>query len=204
MKDILEELATESNFDERAYLSANPDVAQAVKNGSFKSGRAHFNIFGKREGRRLFKSRFSGRKEASAADYWDKNVKVHNGKQRVSWLDSQIIIESLVRKDSKGNHVNVPQWLKWVKERYADTPFREGLSIGCGDGTLERHALQLEICKTMDGIDLSKRSVEISRNTAKKEGLRDKITYSLADMNGHFFRKINMILSFAGWRYITY
>ena len=198
MKDVLEELATESNFDERAYLSANPDVAQAVKNGSFKSGRSHFDIFGKREGRWLFKNRFSGRKEASAADYWDKNVKVHNGKQRVSWLDSQIIIDSLVRKDSKGKHVNVSQWLKWIKERYAEKPFRAGLSIGCGDGTLERHALQLEICQKMDGFDLSKRSVEISRDTAKKEGLEDKITYSVADMNEHFLPENKYDIAFCG------
>jgi MoaA/NifB/PqqE/SkfB family radical SAM enzyme len=51
--DILEELATELNFEEDAYLSANPDVAQAVKNGLFRSGREHFDTIGKKEGRKI-------------------------------------------------------------------------------------------------------------------------------------------------------
>jgi SAM-dependent methyltransferase len=50
---ILEELATEDNFDEEAYLLANPDVAQAVKKRLQKSGKSHFQIFGKDENRRL-------------------------------------------------------------------------------------------------------------------------------------------------------
>lgn len=49
---VLEEIATESNFNEAAYLIANPDVAAAVKAGTMKSGRTHFNLFGKKEGRK--------------------------------------------------------------------------------------------------------------------------------------------------------
>jgi len=46
------EKATDENFNEDAYLDANPDVARAVKEGlSVLSGRQHFDIFGKNEGR---------------------------------------------------------------------------------------------------------------------------------------------------------
>lgn len=49
---LLTEKATEENFTEEAYLAANPDVAEDVKKGiSLKSGRQHFDIFGKNEGR---------------------------------------------------------------------------------------------------------------------------------------------------------
>ena len=50
---MLEELATDQNFDESAYLLANPDVANAIKKGQFQSGLQHFLIFGKKEKRRL-------------------------------------------------------------------------------------------------------------------------------------------------------
>jgi SAM-dependent methyltransferase len=40
-------------FDEVAYLAANPDVAAAVKRGEVRSGRQHFEIFGKWEHRPL-------------------------------------------------------------------------------------------------------------------------------------------------------
>jgi predicted SAM-dependent methyltransferase len=41
-------------FNEVEYLEANPDVAAAVKEGKFHSGHEHYEIYGEREGRRLF------------------------------------------------------------------------------------------------------------------------------------------------------
>jgi hypothetical protein len=41
----------ETPFNEVAYLSANPDVAEAVKTGQFASGRQHYDLYGRFEGR---------------------------------------------------------------------------------------------------------------------------------------------------------
>lgn len=46
-------LATSENFNEQAYLSANPDVAEARRKGLVRDVRAHFEKFGCREGRKL-------------------------------------------------------------------------------------------------------------------------------------------------------
>jgi len=43
--------ANDEHFDESAYLRANPDVAQAVAAGILASGREHFELFGRNEGR---------------------------------------------------------------------------------------------------------------------------------------------------------
>lgn len=40
-------------FDETEYLAANPDVMEAVKAGHFRSGREHYDRYGKGEGRML-------------------------------------------------------------------------------------------------------------------------------------------------------
>jgi hypothetical protein len=40
-------------FDEDSYLLLNPDVADAVKNHDFPNGRAHYELFGKLEGRQF-------------------------------------------------------------------------------------------------------------------------------------------------------
>ena len=45
--------ATDENYEEAAYLAANPDVAAAVNRGDMPSGRSHFDQFGKRERRQL-------------------------------------------------------------------------------------------------------------------------------------------------------
>jgi hypothetical protein len=39
-------------FSEEDYLAANPDVAEAVMLGKFKNGEEHFDLHGRREGRR--------------------------------------------------------------------------------------------------------------------------------------------------------
>ena len=44
---------SELEFNEAAYLAANPDVAVAISNGSFHSGREHYQKYGKGEGRML-------------------------------------------------------------------------------------------------------------------------------------------------------
>ena len=45
--------ATDSNFDEVAYLAANPDVREAVERGGFASGRHHFESYGRAEHRKM-------------------------------------------------------------------------------------------------------------------------------------------------------
>ena len=42
-----------ASFDEREYLRCNPDVLRAIQRGQMKSAAAHYQVFGRREGRRL-------------------------------------------------------------------------------------------------------------------------------------------------------
>jgi SAM-dependent methyltransferase len=53
VKMELRALASEANFDEQAYLDENPDVAAAVDAGWLSCGRAHFDLVGRSEGRKL-------------------------------------------------------------------------------------------------------------------------------------------------------
>ncbi|NEU11122.1 hypothetical protein G3T14_03130 [Methylobacterium sp. BTF04] len=43
----------QNGFDESAYIRCNPDVRQALANGQLTSAFAHYQKFGRREGRRL-------------------------------------------------------------------------------------------------------------------------------------------------------
>jgi hypothetical protein len=42
-----------SGFNEADYLSANPDVAAAVRSGACPSGATHYELYGKKENRPL-------------------------------------------------------------------------------------------------------------------------------------------------------
>jgi hypothetical protein len=60
------------DFSEAEYLALNPDVAQAVAQGDFKSGRHHFDLYGKAEGRALHRTstqKLFGEKPIFSNDY---------------------------------------------------------------------------------------------------------------------------------------
>jgi hypothetical protein len=62
------EPAEVSNFDEAAYLLANPDLRKALADGRIKSGRHHFDVIGHSENRALwFADRIHAAKEAKLA-----------------------------------------------------------------------------------------------------------------------------------------
>jgi SAM-dependent methyltransferase len=50
---VMNVLATFENYDEAAYLEANPDVARAVRAGTLRKGFDHFATYGKNENRYL-------------------------------------------------------------------------------------------------------------------------------------------------------
>jgi hypothetical protein len=52
LKLLLQLAVAHSDFDEQAYLSANPDVRQAVHRGDVESGQMHYIGYGYFEGRR--------------------------------------------------------------------------------------------------------------------------------------------------------
>jgi SAM-dependent methyltransferase len=66
--------------------------------------------------------------------------------------------------------------------RFAAVPFGRGLSLGCGEGALERDIRKKNICREITGMDLSPSNLELARAKAEAEGL-DGISYEVADFN---------------------
>jgi SAM-dependent methyltransferase len=54
---VMETLATDENFNEQDYLAKNADVARAVREGKLASGKLHFHVFGKKEERKIRRSK---------------------------------------------------------------------------------------------------------------------------------------------------
>jgi SAM-dependent methyltransferase len=75
------------------------------------------------------------------------------------------------------------EWpMEWFGRVYAKSPFDIGLSLGCGDGALERDVRKKRICHEIVGIDLSEGALHIAAEEAAKEGL-DGIAYQRGDFN---------------------
>jgi SAM-dependent methyltransferase len=75
------------------------------------------------------------------------------------------------------------EWpMDWFQRVFSPDPKSIGLSLGCGDGALERDVRKKGVCREVTGIDLSSRALELAATTASDEGL-DGIFYERADFN---------------------
>jgi SAM-dependent methyltransferase len=59
--------------------------------------------------------------------------------------------------------------------------FKNGLTLGCGAGRLERALIHEGICSIFYGIDISDKAIAAAREIAKKQSL--PLTYEVADLN---------------------
>lgn len=119
------------------------------------------------------------------SDLWDRMVRVDRSARRhISWLDSPVIAESYLKKlDGKSGRISATGWVGWVKEKYVDSVLGHGLSLGCADGGLERHALSIGICSRFDAFDISPESIALAKKLGRESELIDRIDYRIADVN---------------------
>jgi len=67
VSDVAGKAMTAANFDETAYLKANPDVAAAIAKGEFANAYEHYSKFGQAEGRTAFDKAETAAAAATAA-----------------------------------------------------------------------------------------------------------------------------------------
>jgi SAM-dependent methyltransferase len=74
-------------------------------------------------------------------------------------------------------------WLSFTKRRFFTEAVERGLSLGCGHGTVEREAINLDLCRTFDALDISEEALEVARRDAERAGLGEQIDYRREDLN---------------------
>ena len=140
------------------------------------------------------------KKIEKASCYWDEHVKLHGeSSDLIIWLDSPLVQDLLLKKLWVGDQLmSVSHWVLWVKEKYVSSRLNYGLSLGCGDGTLERYAILNNICSKFDAYDISSKAIEIAKRLSDKEGLATCINYQVADMNNIILGKDKYDIIFVG------
>ena len=120
-------------FDEEGYLAANMDVALAVRNGSIRSGREHYHVFGKNEQRPLNLGRRPEPMRLPVVDEaaWTRRDKILASLDLAAMRGLEIgaLSSPLVRKDEGKlvivDHVDT----ETLKEKYKDDPLVNGKLI---------------------------------------------------------------------------
>lgn len=95
-----------------------------------------------------------------------------------TWMGERVVRERINRRIS-GDPGTWPT--DWLASR-VEHPISSAVSLGCGEGALERDLVEKGICSSIVGIDASTGSIELARERAAALGL-DTITYRIGDMN---------------------
>lgn len=117
-----------------------------------------------------------------ASSWW--GTKAMEAQQQVlhsSWAECPIIQREYIAPLLSGPARQ--GWLETIAMEYFSQPVDLALSLGCGSGGLERHALQLNIARNIDGLDISAEAVEIASTLAKDSGQDRHIRYAVANLN---------------------
>lgn len=120
-------------------------------------------------------------------DLWGQKAQAENLEKRktTNWMVYPYITENYINQKTAGH----PQenWIIYVHRKYIPHQLELGLSLGCGDGALERHVIIAGICKRFEAVDVADGAIEIAKAEAIKYGIDAHIKYEVADAN-----KINL------------
>lgn len=97
-----------------------------------------------------------------------------------TWAAEPLVRRALNRRVSGSKNV----WpVEWLARDVVHEPFPRALSLGCGEGALERDLVMKGLCKEITGLDLSTTALENARQTAREAGHGDQIRYERADLD---------------------
>ncbi|ATE73105.1 methyltransferase type 11 [Lysobacter capsici] len=141
-------VATDVNFDEAAYLRANPDIARAVESGVCASGWEHFIAFGRDE-RRCVRLEVPKGWRAEKLDRLRPSLRAHlacgDRADRLDFIDQGVRDEfGLVATNNVSSHAYDHEALALI-DRHAD-----GLVLDCGAGLRNVYFRNVVNCEIVD------------------------------------------------------
>jgi glycosyltransferase involved in cell wall biosynthesis/SAM-dependent methyltransferase len=115
------------------------------------------------------------------AAHWGEQARVSmDVKKAVGWLASPLVERCYIHPRISGNPEE--NWLMYVKRRFLPETVARGLTIGCGDGGLERHGAVLKLCLHYDAFDISPEAIAMAKETAERHELNN-VRYEVRDLN---------------------
>jgi SAM-dependent methyltransferase len=128
---------------------------------------------------RRFKTRLLSH---SAAEHWDRQVRADSPHAPRGWLDWELVEREYIRPQISGDP-EVDYLQHFLESHLPVTPVSRALSLGCGDGHLERALLERGAALRIDGLDVSPASIERARELATRAPLEGSLRYRVADLD---------------------
>lgn len=119
-------------------------------------------------------------KKATVSRYWDeKRDAEFNGE--TYWLANPTVNRRFNYKSVGGRRY--ASWPEFTVRHFLQQrlPVDTVLSIGCGEGGLERHLIDIEVAKKIEGLDISNVRIEQARAFAEEHNVADRLKYFNVD-----------------------
>lgn len=111
-----------------------------------------------------------------AERFWSKSFR--DGGIR-TWMAEPAARAAINRRVTGSPH----RWpVEWLAEEIGHAPFDDAVSLGCGDGGLERDLARKGLARRILGLDLAEPALALARDRARDEGF-DGLRYERADFN---------------------
>jgi SAM-dependent methyltransferase len=114
-------------------------------------------------------------KLAAASRFWSRAFRAGGVS---TWL-AEPVVKRYVNECVTGDPHLWP--MEWLAARL-EAPIEQAVSLGCGDGALERDLVRKGICRHVLGLDLSEDALAIARDRASAQDLRG-LVYCRQDLN---------------------
>jgi SAM-dependent methyltransferase len=117
------------------------------------------------------------------ADHWGEEArsKVEGDEWQGLYWQSHALTQKHINRAIAG--AADENWVNFTKRRFFPKGARFALSLGCGYGVLERHALGVDMAERFDAFDISPEAVEVARREADRAGYGHRIAYEARDLN---------------------
>src|SRR5688572_23589811 len=97
-----------------------------------------------------------------------------------SWMHEPVI-RRYINESVTGS---ADQWpIEWLAQRLEGRTFRRAISLGCGDGALERDLLRKGICTQVLGVDISRRAIAKAKRAVAEQPELAGVSYVVGDLN---------------------
>ncbi len=114
----------------------------------------------------------------AARRFWDEGAP---GEPENHYWGAQPLVRRAINRRVTGDPNVWP--MDWFARRRASSPAGLGLSIGCGEGLLERDAVSKGICARAEGIDFSREAIASACSGAEEAGLSSRLSYRVEDIH---------------------
>jgi SAM-dependent methyltransferase len=114
------------------------------------------------------------------AKWWAQSPEKLRQRAFIAWMEHEYVKKHVNLRTTGDESLD---WFNYILQKYFRTPVERALSLGSGDGGLERHALDAGAVKRFDAYDASCGAIENAKKAAESKGLLQRVNYAVADLN---------------------